>query len=90
MRAQYPNTKNFVLTIVGLIGVLIPSVTAIVCVVALGQYYPGGLSLGIAPVISPIAIMVSIGAVVRRKNKVAEELQKEVEEKGLIWKAGDL
>lgn len=90
LRAQYPNTKNFILTIVGLIGVLIPSITAIICVVGLGQYYPGGLSLGIAPIISPIAIIVSIGAVVRRKNKVAEELHKKAEEKGLIWKAGDL
>lgn len=90
LRAQYPNTKNFILTIVGLIGILIPSVVAVICVVGLEQYFPGGLSLGIAPIISPIAIIVSIGAVIRRKNKVAEELQKKAEEKGLIWKAGEL
>ena len=90
LRAQYPNTKNFILTIVGLIGILIPSVVSVICVVGLGQYFPGGLRLGIAPIISPIAIIVSIGAVIRRKNKVAEELQKKAEEKGLIWKAGEL
>lgn len=90
LRAQRPNTKNFVLTIIGMIGILLPSVTAIVCVVGLGKYYNGSLSLGIAPIISPIAIFISVGAVIRRKNKVAEELRKEVEKKGLIQKAGDL
>lgn len=90
LRAQIPNTKNFILTIIGLIGILIPSLTAIICVVGLGKYYTSELSLGIASIISPIAILISIGAVIRRKNKVAEEMRKEVEEKGLIWKAGDL
>ncbi len=90
LRAQRPNTMNFALTIAGLVGILIPSLTAIICVTGFKQYYPGGLSLGIAPVISPLAIIISILAVIRRKNKVAEELRKEVEDKGLIWKAGDL
>ncbi len=90
LRVQRPNTKNFVLTLVGMVGILIPSLTAIICVVIFGKYYYGKLSLGVAPIISPIAILVSIGVVIRRKNKVAEELRKEVEEKGLIWKAGDL
>lgn len=90
LQAQRPNTKNFVLTFIGLIGILIPSITIIISVLCLQQYYPGGLKLGIAPIISPIAIMISISAVIRRKNKVAEEMRREVEEKGLIWKAGDL
>ena len=90
LRAQRPNTGNFIMTFIGLIGNLIPSVTAIICVTVLQQYYPGGLKLGIAPIISPIAILISILAVIRRKNKVAEEIRKEVEQRGLIWKAGDL
>lgn len=90
LKAQRPNTKNFLLTIVGLVGILIPSITAIICVVGFREYYPGGLYLGIAPIISPIAIVISICAVIRRKNKVAEEIRKEVERKGLIFKAGDL
>lgn len=90
LRAQRPNKKNFVLTIVGLIGILIPSFTVIICVLGFGKYYQDKLSLGIAPFISPIAILISIGVVIRRKNKVAEEVKKEVEEKNLIWKAGDL
>lgn len=90
LRTQRPNKKNFVLTIIGLVGIMIPSLTAIVCVVVLGDYFDGNLRLGLAPIISPIAIIVSIAAVIRRKNKAAEALRKEVEKKGLIWEAKEL
>ena len=90
LKAQRPNTKNFILTIIGLIGISIPSLIAIICVVKYGQYYMYGLSLGIAPIISPIAILISISAVIRRKNKVAEEMRKEAEQKGLMWQVKDL
>lgn len=90
LRAQRPNTMNFVLTIVGLIGILLPSVITIACVLVFGNYYEERLVLGVAPIMSPVAVLISLGAVVRRKNKVAEELRKQVEAKGLIWKAGDL
>lgn len=90
LRAQRPNTINFILTIIGLLGIAVPSITVIFSVLVLGKYYSGDLTLGIAPIISPIAIIISIFAVIRRKNRVAEEIRKEVERKGLIWKAGDL
>lgn len=82
--------KEFLFTIIGLLGILLPSITACVCILGFGQYYSGRLSLGITPIISPIAVLISIGSVVRRKKKVAEELRKEAEEKGLIQRAGDL
>lgn len=90
LRVQRPNTKQFIITFVGLVGISIPSIIIIVIVLMYGQYYAGTLSFGAAPIVSPIALIISMGAVIRRKNKVAEELRKEVEEKGLIWKAGDL
>lgn len=90
LRAQRPNTKQFVITLAGLVGILIPSFVIIIIVLVYGRFYDGTLSLGIAPIIAPIALGTSMGAVVRRKNKVAEELRKELEEKGLIWRAGDL
>ena len=90
LRAQRPNIGNFILTFVGLIGNLLPSLTAIICVVCLQQYYPGGLGLGIAPIISPIAILVSLLAVIRRKYKIDKDIKKDAERRGLIRKAGDL
>lgn len=49
----------------------------VLTVVDFDQHYRDGLSLGIASIISPIAIL-------KRKNRVAEEIRIEIEEKGLI------
>lgn len=93
LRVQRPNTINFVITIIGLIGIMVPSILALVVVVGLGKYYPQPIAIGIAPIIAPIAIIICIIVVIRRKTKLTAEqkrLQMEVEEKGLIQKAGDL
>lgn len=37
--------------------------------------------------VAPIATLVSVLAVYRRKKRVQEELRKELEDKGKIWKA---
>jgi hypothetical protein len=90
LREQRPNTAQFTLTIIGLIGVMIPSIVAMVVVFGYGKDYAGEISLGLAPIITPIAMFFSIMAVIRRKNKVAEEIQNELRAKGLIHEAGDL
>lgn len=46
----------------------------------------GGISL----IITPIAMVICMLAVMRRKNVVAEQARREAEAAGLIWKAGDL
>lgn len=90
LRAQRPNTWQFILTLVGLMGVTVPSIVLIICVLGYGKYYSGTIRCGISPVITPVAMIICIAVVIRRKNKVAEELRKETEAKGLIWKAKDL
>lgn len=90
LRAQHPNTWQFVLTIVGLVGVAFPSLVLIICVAGYGKYFKGFISFGIAPIITIISMIACIFAVIRRKNKVAEELRRELEAKGLIRKAGNL
>lgn len=90
LRAQRPNTMQFVLTIVGLIGVTIPSATAIVLVLVYGANYVGTLMLGVAPILTPIAMVFSIAAVFRRKNRVAEEMQRDLVARGYIRRGGDL
>lgn len=65
-----------------MIGILIPSITVIICVTGYGDYFSGSLSLGITPIISSLVVMISIGTVVKRKNRIAVEYLKEVEKKG--------
>jgi hypothetical protein len=90
LRAQYPNTWQFILTIIGLAGVAFPSLVLMICVIGYGKYFTGKISFGPAPIITLISMIACILAVIRRKNKVAEEREKELKSKGLIKKAGDL
>lgn len=90
LRAQRPNKWNFVLTIVGLIGTSFPSFLVILAVVLSGDYFNGSISCGVSPVITPVAMVICIYVVIRRRNKVLEQLRMEMEAKGMIWQAGDL
>lgn len=90
LRAQRPNTWQFILTLAGLVGVAVPSVALLVCIIGYGKYYKGTIGCGISPIITPIAMIISMAVVIRRKNRVAEEICKEVEAKGLIHEAKDL
>ena len=90
LRAQRPNKKNFALTIVGLIGTAFPSFLVILAVILSKNYFVGSISCGISPIITPVAMALCIYVVMRRRNKVLEQLRLELEAKGLIWQAGDL
>ena len=90
LRAQRPNTWQFILTIIGLAGVAVPSLVLIICVLGYGKYFPGKLTFGLAPIITIASMIVCIFAVIRRKNRVAEELQRELAARGLIRRGGDL
>lgn len=87
LRQQRPNIKQFWLTIIGLIGTSLPALLVLIAVPMFRSGFPGQLSYGVYPVIAPIATLISVLAVYRKKNKVQEELRKELEDKGKIWKA---
>ncbi len=88
LRAQYPNKRQFILAIVSLIGVAFPSFLVILAVMLSEKYFIGTISCGMAPIISPVAIIICIIAVVKRKNKVDKDLKERT--KNLIWEAGEL
>ena len=90
LRAQRPNKWNFVLTLVGLVGTAFPSFLVILAVLLSNNFFTGKISCGLSPVITPVAMVICIYVVIRRRNKVLEQLRKEMEAKGLIWQAGDL
>lgn len=90
LRVQYPNTWQFVLTIVGLVGTLIPSGLIIFGVMASGQYFVGELRCGLYPIITPIAMAISVAAVLRRRDKVKQMNLERLASQGMIRKAGDL
>ena len=90
LRKQRPNRWNFVLTFIGVVGTAFPSFLIILAVFLSKKYFVGTVSCGISPIITPIAMVICMLAVMRRKNAVAEQARREAEAAGLIWKAGDL
>lgn len=90
LRAQYPSDKQFLLTLVGVIGTAIPSILIIIGVLISGEYYYGTIGCGIAPIFTPIAMLVCVRTVLRRKDKVKAALQAKVAAEGLLKQAGDL
>lgn len=87
---QKDNTWSFVLTLIGLFGTMAPAILIFICVILLGNDFKGTISAGIYPIVSIIAMIISIIAAtqVYRKNKEYNRKLKEAD--GLIFRGGDL
>lgn len=90
LRVQRPNRWQFRLTILGLAGTCIPSLLVILAAVMSEAWFPGRIIPGVSPILTPLAMGLSIYVVVRRRNVVQEQLQAELRAKGLIRMGGDL
>lgn len=89
LRQQRPNIMQFWLTMVGLAGTSLPALLVLFAVLVFQKGFPGTLSIGLYPVIAPVAAIISVAAVYRRKNKYQEELRRELQARGKIWQAGE-
>ena len=87
---QTDNQISYVLTIIGLIGTMAPSVIIFICIVALKDNYLGTISCGIYPIVSPIAMIVCIAAAAKMRKRNVEYRRKLKEADGLIFRGGDL
>lgn len=87
---QTDNQTSFVLTIIGLIGTIAPSVIIFICIVALKADYLGTISCGIYPIVSPIAMIVCLYATTQMRKRNIEYRKKLKEAEGLIFRGDDL
>ena len=87
---QTDNQTSFILTILGLVGTMAPSVIIFICIVALKENYLGTISCGIYPIVSPIAMIVCIAAAAKMRRRNVEYRRKLKEADGLIFRGGDL
>lgn len=87
---QTDNQISFVLTVIGLIGTMIPAVVIFICIVALKENYLGTIACGIYPIVSPIAMIACIAVVTKMRKRNIEYRKKLKEAEGLIFRGGDL
>lgn len=90
MSIQRPNTRQFCLTLCGIIGTAIPSVLIFLAVILSRQYLPGTFRCGLYPVITPIAMVVCMITVTRKHRRSMAEIQAQERAKHLIRPGGDL
>lgn len=87
---QRPRRWQFRLTFIGLVGTAVPSLLILLGVFLSDRYFIGTLQCGAAPIITPIAMIVSIVAVAQRKNRLQAELESKLMTEGKIMRGGDL
>lgn len=87
---QKDNRVSYVLTIIGLLATMAPSVIIFIEIVALKNDYLGKISCGIYPIVSPIAMIICIIAASKMRRRNIEYRKRLKEAEGLIFKGGDL
>lgn len=90
MSRQRPNTWQFVLALMGIIGTAIPSLLIFLAVILSNNYFPGTFRFGVYPIITPIAMVLCMITVTRKHRKTQAELRAAEQAKGLIRRGGDL
>lgn len=90
MRSQYHRKWQFIMTLAGLAGTAFPSLLIFYAVNQSQRGFSGVIRCGIAPVIMPIAALISMIAVIYRRSTVQKEIRQRAKAEHLIWTAGDL
>lgn len=90
MSMQRPNFWQFVLALVGLIGTLIPSLLVYLAAILSVNYFPGTFTLGVYPIITPIAMGVCIYMVTRKHKLTQAQIEAEKRAAQYLRVAGDL
>lgn len=90
MSKQYESQRPFRMTLCGLIGTAIPALLLLLAFGLSTNYYQGEVSLGAYVVITPLAMIASCLAVVKRHQLTRAELALQKEASQYIRVAGDL
>lgn len=87
---QTDNKASYILTIIGLLMTMVPSVILFIEFTALKNRYLGTISCGIYPIVSPIAMIICIATATKMRRRNIEYRKKLKEAEGLIFRGGDL
>lgn len=87
---QTDNKTSYILTMIGLLITMAPSVVLFIEFTLLKDRYLGTVSCGIYPIVSPIAMIICIAAATKMRRRNIEYRKKLKEAEGLIFRGGDL
>ena len=87
---QRPVKWPYIMTLSGVIGTAIPSIAVFIAVIASISYFPGTISCGFYPIITPIAMAICLITVIREHKRTMRAIDSVNRAKDLIKPAGDL
>lgn len=87
---QRPVKWPYIMTLTGVIGTAIPSIAVFIAVIASISYFPGTISCGFYPIITPIAMAICLITVIREHKRIMRAIDSVNRAKDLIKPAGDL
>ncbi len=90
MSMQRPNTWQFTMTLVEMIGTAIPAILVLVAVPLSRTYFLGTFQCGVYPIITPIAMILCVITVTKKHKLTQAELRAVEKAKGLIRPGGNL
>ena len=89
MSKQRPIRWPFVMTVVGVIGTAIPSLAVFCAVVMSASYFPGVISPGVYPIVTPFATALCLYFVTKERKRIKKAAAAQ-KRNAFIYKAGDL
>lgn len=90
MQVQRRNTFSFILTLLGLVGTLIPACAILIAVLMSQDYFAGSISSGLYPVVTPVAMIFCIITVTWKYRRSRDERKAMRTAGQLMRKSGDL
>lgn len=90
MTKQKPVRWPYILTLTGVIGTAIPAIAVFVAVCLSGSYFPGRMTPGFYPIITPIAMVFCLILVIMERKRILRASDSVKASGGLIRRAGDL
>lgn len=87
---QRPVKWPYVMTVFGLIGTAVPSIVIFIGVLLSVNYYPGTISCGFYPIVTPIAMIICLITVWRERRRVIAARAAAEKASSLIHMAGNL
>lgn len=89
MQKQRPVKWPFVMTVIGVIGTAIPALLILYAVIVSVNYFPGKISAGFYPIVTPIAVAFCLYIVIRERKRVLKA-NAAIKQNAYIRPAGDL
>lgn len=89
MSKQKPVRWPFVMTVIGSVGTAIPSVAILVASLISASDFPGKITPGFYPILTPMAVVLCLAIVIKERKRI-KQANRDIEKNAYLHPGGDL